>query len=453
MTAFLDLLTRGTTAPLKKVPELDDILNTKPPKVRVPERTWTYYDRLPENSMYMNTQSSLMSLGLFDELAEQHAQMTQHRVNQVLHRSHGLDYQPARRLPDMTTMASQTERLPEVAAVRTTEQAAQTIARAEATERGMQTVLEDVAQLGQAPSPQFFGQGAPRRRATQLAVARASWTPQVARDTGVQTAASTRDTGTDAGTLPMETDYLGGAATQTPLATVALPEGPPLMYGPRRERMNPWSGQRNTARIDPLHGVIRDRALRANGFALTDWVSTTTVEEVNAPMVPHVLRQGPPPMALENAPVPLALQDGPQTFNLTDNEMGDADNEMQADDLERTRASRRRGDELPSEGRVRPRVEVTERGIVPFTGRTPPPRPMAPPAAQPRARESDSERELRRQRRQRDRELRRRRRRGMDPDAALDEMIRNTQADQQEDERRAAVRRIGRRHGGFPPAY
>lgn len=40
-------------------------------------------------------------------------------------------------------------------------------------------------------------------------------------------------------------------------------------------------------------------------------------------------------------------------------------------------------------------------------------------------------------------------------DEMMDQLIRNTQQDRQQDERRAATRRLGntRRQGSFPPAY
>ena len=75
-----------------------------------------------------------------------------------------------------------------------------------------------------------------------------------------------------------------------------------------------------------MHGQLRDRALRVNGFDLQDRVPVSRAEEAAAPMVPHVLRQGPPPMVVQSQPEMFAL----------------SDDGMETDDLERARAPRRR---------------------------------------------------------------------------------------------------------------
>ena len=104
-------LSRGVTDAPQKVKSFDEAYNVKPPRVPQPDRSWTYYERLPENGVFQSQQSDFASLGIFDELEEQDAAMQQERIQQILRRQAGTVGAPRREPPSLGRVEHESRQL------------------------------------------------------------------------------------------------------------------------------------------------------------------------------------------------------------------------------------------------------------------------------------------------------------------------------------------------------
>lgn len=468
-------LTRGSTDRLQPVKTFDQVALEKPPKVRFPDREYTYVERLPENSVFQEAVADLSGLGLFDDLAEQDARLEQNRAQQVMRRRLGGVMQPRQEPPDLAWLHQQAGDMARIAAQRAAEEVAQHVVRAGQRDQEMMRMMQQVLQQGQVPQPQFAGQGPPPRQRTRAAVAAVtSQTQTEQREWRQDAPTQTEDARVFRRARGSQTE--GRAAGEMGTQTDPRDEG---MYGPMRDRGNPWSGRGHRLRSEEPHrrygnslgtqteapatdgiatqtdmleapvrrrrleadtpaDVARQAAIHAIGWYDVSQAPTVTVGHQDmstaaAPLVPHV----------------------PQIFSIADEDVGD-DIVVDDDELERGPGRRRPGDGEASQARRR-RTE-TPTDIVPFD----PARgaqvslfdPTAIVAYEDRgrteergrrnaSRSRDESNERRRERRRRDRELRRAVRGGqMTADAALDQAIRNHQADQR-----------SRRAGAHPPAF
>lgn len=453
-------LTRGVTDTLHRVKSFEEAALARPPKIKQPDRSWTYFERLPENSVFQIDESGLSALGLFDELEEQDARLAQARVQQVLRQRTGALHEQNRPPPDLGRVQFEAGEVARVAAERAAQEFAQHFAAAQARDEDLRRMMAQVLAQGHVPQPQF-GQPPPRPEvaasvsssappppppppAAQAARWHVPFLPRPPPPVG-EAPRGSRD---PPGPPPDDpAQPLGTRETTTPLLE---PEREPSVYRPVKAK--------RVVRYQPtalVEDLTRQAAIRGLGHYTVAQAPTATIghEDLSISGAPFL------PTVPHTEFFHIADEIGPQPEPESEHEGGDEMGEDILDDtdpLQRGPGVRRR---LVRQDRMdpkqRPRRHDRAKGrLMPFQGGSAasrrrvgePPLPMMVPRTALAREDLLTGAELKEARSRRDR----RTIEFLDPDAALDVLIRRHARDTAADERRAARTR---RAGGFPPAY
>jgi hypothetical protein len=351
-------LTRGATSPLEPVKSFEQVALEKPPKIRFPDREYTYIERLPENSVFQNAATNLEGLGLFDDLEEQDARMEQHHAQQMMRRRVGGLGQQRQEPPDLAWLHQQAGDLARTAAARAAEELAQHVVRAAQREAQLQAVAAQVSAQGHVPIPQFLGQGGPPRQRTRAAVSSAMQTE--AREHGQDAPTQTEDAAAFRRETTSQTEDVRranfGTQTARPPLRLSLAsqteEAPRASFGTQTDEWPvppPFTGRGHV--LEPMYGPMRERRGTAYGTRPEDRIRTAAIQNLGhftPAMVPNVT-VGHNDLAIAGAPLTPHVPQVTQFFSIADGDAGDdVGDDIVDDNDDLARAGR--GTVRPSEG-------------------------------------------------------------------------------------------------------